>query len=85
MIPTFSERESNARRVVIIGAGEIILPTEGTGREKSIDIDKLRLKIRKILADPSYTINAQKARDKLRAFGGAMNAADQIADFCGDE
>jgi len=85
MIPTFSERESNARRVVNVGAGEIILPTEGAGREKSIDIDKLRLKIRKILADPSYTINAQKARDKLRAFGGAMNAADQIADLCGDE
>ncbi len=31
IIPTITERESNARRVVALGAGEIVLPVDGRG------------------------------------------------------
>lgn len=75
IIPTFSERESNARRVADVGAGEFILPTEGPAREKHVNIDNLRAKVRKVLSDPSYAINACRVSEKLRAYGGALEAA----------
>ena len=84
IIPTFSERESNARRIADVGAGEFILPTEGSGREKQVNIDNLRMKIRKVLSDPSYTISARQTSKKLRAYGGATAAAYLIENFSSD-
>jgi UDP:flavonoid glycosyltransferase YjiC (YdhE family) len=75
IIPTFSERESNARRIADIGAGEYILPTEGARWEKHVDTENLRIIVRKVLSDPSYAINARQISEKLRTYGGAMEAA----------
>jgi hypothetical protein len=39
---TITERESNARRVVALGAGEIVLPVDGADGEKRIDVLRIR-------------------------------------------
>ena len=81
IIPTFSERESNARRIAEVGAGEFVLPAEGSGWEKHVNTDDLRMKVRKVLSDTSYTISARQASEKLRAYGGATAAAYLIENF----
>jgi len=39
ILPTITERESNARRVVALGAGEIVLPIDGADGEKHLDVN----------------------------------------------
>lgn len=85
IIPTFSERESNARRIADVGAGEFVLPTEGSGWEKHVDIDNLRTKVRKVLSNPSYTLSARQVGEKLQAYGGALEAAYLIENFGRDQ
>lgn len=41
IIPTITERESNARRLAALGAGEIAMPTNGADGEKHVDISRL--------------------------------------------
>jgi UDP:flavonoid glycosyltransferase YjiC (YdhE family) len=81
IIPTYAERESNARRVAAVGAGEYVLPTGKGWRKKHVDADELRTKVKQVLADPSYTANARRIGEQLRAYGGAPEAARLIADF----
>jgi hypothetical protein len=38
MIPTTTERESNARRLAALGAGEVVMPVNGADGEKDIDV-----------------------------------------------
>ncbi|MCB9134218.1 MAG: hypothetical protein H6636_02260 [Anaerolineales bacterium] len=79
ILPTYSERESNARRVAALGAGEVILPdTDASGRQKHLNPATLRAKVRHILATPSYKENAMLIREKLRQYGGASQAAELI-------
>lgn len=80
IIPTFSERESNARRIAALGAGAIV-PVEQVGRKKRVDAQALRATVRRVLADPSFTDNARRAGERLRAYGGAAHAARLIAQF----
>jgi UDP:flavonoid glycosyltransferase YjiC (YdhE family) len=81
IIPTFSERESNARRVAALGAGDFVAPTcDGRGR-KHVQAEDVRAKVRRILSDPSFTANARRISEKLRAHGGASEAARLIEDF----
>jgi MGT family glycosyltransferase len=81
ILPTFSERESNARRITDIGAGEFILPTESAGWKKHIDVERLQAKVENVLSNPSYAACARQAGEKLRSYGGALEAADQIENF----
>ncbi len=82
IIPTYSERESNARRVAAVGAGEMVLPTSGgLGRRKTLDVDALRAAVRRVLANPAYTANARRVSEKLGGYGGAAEAAKRIEDF----
>ncbi|WP_270167292.1 glycosyltransferase [Paenibacillus sp. SYP-B4298] len=73
-IPTFSEREYNARQLKDLGAGDYILPNELTP-------DKLVLQIRAILGNPeikqaaSYWANEVKNRN----YGGEEQAAELIS------
>ncbi|MCE5263226.1 MAG: hypothetical protein LLG97_06805, partial [Deltaproteobacteria bacterium] len=78
VIPTFSERESNARRVAAAGAGDFVLPTTDAARIKRVDAAEVREKAHRILSDPSYKKNARRASGKLRAYGGARYAAGLI-------
>jgi len=81
IIPTFSERESNARRVAALGAGAFIVPTENRSWRKYVSPEELRAVVRRVLADPSFTQNARRVSEKMKTYGGAAEAARLIEDF----
>jgi UDP:flavonoid glycosyltransferase YjiC (YdhE family) len=83
IIPTSTERESNARRVVALGAGEIVLPMDGADGEKHIDVDEFGTKVRRVLSEPGYRQSARRVAESMRQFGGAPEAADRIERFAG--
>jgi len=80
IIPTYSERESNARRIAAVGAGDFIVPAEGTLRKKHVLAEELRAKVRQVLSDPSYSIHARRVSEKMQAYGGTSEAAHLIED-----
>jgi MGT family glycosyltransferase len=81
IIPTITERESNARRVMALGAGEIVMPVDSADGEKHIDVAEFGAKIRRVLDDPDYLRSAQRIAESMRKFGGAEEAADRIEKF----
>ena len=81
IIPTYSERESNARRMAALGAAELVLPAEGVAGERRVPAEELRAKVKKVLSDPSFTSNARQLGEKMRAYGGAAAAARLIDEF----
>jgi len=79
IIPTYSERESNARRIALQGAGDYIVPkADSTGKNKRISGLEVRTKVLKILADSSYAANAKILSQRMKSFGGASSVADLI-------
>jgi UDP:flavonoid glycosyltransferase YjiC (YdhE family) len=79
VIPTYSERESNARRVAAVGAGDFVLPTaDASGTKKRVDATAVRERVHRILSDSAYKENARRISEKLRAYGGARYAASLI-------
>ncbi len=55
VIPTYSERESNARRIASVKAGDYVLPTSNNrGVGKKVNPSSVRQKAMIILSDPSY-------------------------------
>ena len=82
VIPTYSERESNARRVAAAGAGDFVLPIadDVSGRKKHVDAAEVREKVNRILSDSSFKENAKRISEKLRTYGGAPYAASLIED-----
>jgi hypothetical protein len=81
IIPTYSERESNARRVAAVGAGDFIVPSTGAWWAKRVPAEDLRAMVRRVLSDPSFTRNAWRISEKMRVYGGASYAAHLIEDF----
>ncbi len=81
IVPTFSERESNARRVAAVGAGEYVLPQASDSGKREIDLEEFRETIKRVLATPSYASNAQIQSQRLASFGGPQTAAQLIEDF----
>jgi UDP:flavonoid glycosyltransferase YjiC (YdhE family) len=82
VIPTYSERESNARRVAAVGAGDFVLPTtDATGRNKQVNAAEVSEKVDRILSDSSFKDNAKRISEKLRSYGGASYAANLIESF----
>ncbi len=80
ILPTYSERESNARRLAAAGAAALVNVDAGA-KEKSASADDLRATVRRVLADPSFARNAKRLGESLRAHGGAPHAADLIESF----
>ncbi len=80
IIPTYTERESNARRVAALGAG-LFVPVETIAGKKRVPAEELRAAVRRVLSDPSFAANARRMRDKLCAYGGAAQAAELIDEF----
>jgi UDP:flavonoid glycosyltransferase YjiC (YdhE family) len=78
IIPTFSERESNARRIASLGAGEFVLPEAGEEGRKRIEISLLRKKVEDVLATPGYREKAKTYGEVLRSYGGVAGAVDLI-------
>jgi UDP:flavonoid glycosyltransferase YjiC (YdhE family) len=81
IIPTFSERESNARRIASLGAGEFVLPKTATNNKKEIDLSEFRKKIKQVLSTPSYLKNAERYSQKLKTYSGPKEAAEIIEKF----
>ena len=81
IIPTFSERESNARRVAAVGAGEYVLPKAVRSSKRKIDLEEFREKIDRVLLSPSYLLNSQIQSQKLASFGGPEKAVNLIEGF----
>jgi len=81
IVPTYSERESNARRVAALGAGAMVVPTEGASGEKALSLEELRSKVRQVLSDPSFAANARRVAENMRNYGGAAEAARLIDRF----
>jgi UDP:flavonoid glycosyltransferase YjiC (YdhE family) len=84
IIPTYSERESNARRVAALGAGDIVLPTETAHGEKHLSVEELRRKVRGVLSEPSFRVSAGRIARSIRTYGGASEAARLIDSFAAD-
>ena len=78
IIPTISERESNARRLVALGAGEIVLPVDGENGEKQIDVADFAEKVHRVSHEDRYRDAARRVAERMRQFGGAPEAADRI-------
>jgi UDP:flavonoid glycosyltransferase YjiC (YdhE family) len=79
VIPTYSERESNARRIAAVGAGDFVLPTaDVSGRKKHLEVAEVRDKVNRILSDSSFKENAKRISERLRSYGGASYAASLI-------
>jgi UDP:flavonoid glycosyltransferase YjiC (YdhE family) len=80
IMPTFSERESNARRIVELGAGAIVSVNSTPGK-KHVNTDELRATVRRVLSDPSFRQSARQVGERLRLYGGASQAAGLIEQF----
>lgn len=78
MIPTITERESNARRLVALGAGEIVMPVETADGEKQIDFDDFGKMVKRVLDEPGYRAAARRVAASMAQFGGAQEAANRI-------
>jgi UDP:flavonoid glycosyltransferase YjiC (YdhE family) len=74
IFPTFSERESNARRLKALGAAEFILP----GRYA---VENIREKVKLLLHTPSYSMAAATYGQQLKSFGGITKAVELIEKF----
>jgi UDP:flavonoid glycosyltransferase YjiC (YdhE family) len=80
MLPTFSERESNARRITALGAGAIV-PIEMVAGKKCVNVEELRMTVRQVLAAPSFSECARQIGEQMRVYGGASLAAHLIEQF----
>lgn len=80
ILPTYSERESNARRIAALGAGAIV-PVETISGEKHVRVEELRAAIKHVLNNPTFADNARRLSERLHTYGGAAYAADLIEQF----
>jgi zeaxanthin glucosyltransferase len=78
IIPTIRERESNARRLASLGAGEVVMPVNGADGEKLVDVAEFGMKVKRVLNEPSYRQSAKRVAESMRCFGGAWAAAERI-------
>ena len=78
IIPTITERESNARRLSSLGAGEVVMPVNGADGEKLVDVAEFSMKVKRVLNEPSYRESARLVAESMRHFGGAWAAAESI-------
>ncbi len=81
IIPTITERQSNARRLAALGAGEIVMPTDGADGEKHIDLAEFAAKLNRVLQEPHYRHSAQSVSKSMRAYGGSHQAANRLEQF----
>jgi UDP:flavonoid glycosyltransferase YjiC (YdhE family) len=81
IIPTITEHESNARRPVALGAGEIVMPAGGADGEKRIDVAGFSAKVQRVLNEPNYRRSAKRVADSMCKYGGAEEAASKLERF----
>ena len=78
IVPTYSERESSARRMAALGAGEFVVPSVTESGKKQLDLEEFKAKVLRVLTEPSYRQRARRVAELTRRYGGASEAADRI-------
>jgi UDP:flavonoid glycosyltransferase YjiC (YdhE family) len=81
IVPTITERESNARRLVALGVGEIVMPTTTADGEKTIDAAEFGAAVTRVLKDAAYRYSAKRVSESMRPYAGAKAAADRVEQF----
>jgi UDP:flavonoid glycosyltransferase YjiC (YdhE family) len=81
IVPTITERESNARRFVALGAGEIVMPATRPDGEKAIEAVEFGAAVNRVLKDAAYSHSAKRVSESMRQYGGAKAAADRLEQF----
>jgi UDP:flavonoid glycosyltransferase YjiC (YdhE family) len=81
IVPTITERESNARRLVALGAGEVVMPATTADGEKTIDAAEFAAAVKRVLKDAAYRHSAKRASESMRHYAGAKAAADRVEQF----
>jgi UDP:flavonoid glycosyltransferase YjiC (YdhE family) len=84
IVPTFSERESNARRIASLGAGVFVLPEVTATGGKKIAIDKFKERVTHVLATPEFRKCARKYSELVRPYGGVDNILNMIEKLTND-
>jgi MGT family glycosyltransferase len=83
-VPTITERESNARRLVALGAGEIVMPATRADGEKTIDAVEFGAAVTRVLKDENYRRSARRVSESMRQYTGAQGAADWVEQFAAE-
>ena len=78
IVPTYSERESNARRLESMGAGEYVLPSTDNDGEKIIPLDEFREKVWRVLEHSSYRQSARRIAENMASYRGPEQVADEV-------
>ena len=81
VVPTFTERESPARRLAALGAGRFVLPSVLPNGEKRVSVAGLREAVLAVLADPSYAANARRIAEAMRGYDGVVAVADIVEEI----
>jgi len=84
VIPDITERESNARRLASLGAGEIVMPVNGAYGEKHIDVADFRTKVNRVLNHPDCRNSARGVAQSMRKYGGAQEVAQRLEQFASE-
>jgi hypothetical protein len=64
IVPTITERESNARRFVALGAGEILMLVARPDGEKAIDAVEFGAAVNRVLKDAAYSHSASEYQNR---------------------
>jgi len=81
IVPTYSERESNARRMAALGTGEFVIPSVSRSGMKHLDAAGFKAKVDRVLTEPHYREASRRIAGLMRRYGGAREAADRIEQF----
>jgi UDP:flavonoid glycosyltransferase YjiC (YdhE family) len=81
IIPTATERESNARRMASLGAAEVVMPTSTPDGDKTIDPEEFSTKVKQVLKSPTHRAAARKVAASIHQYGGVREAARRIEEF----
>jgi len=78
IVPTYSERESNARRLAGLGVAELHIPVVDDTGEKRIDHAAFAETVRAMLADSSYRTRAEALSQRIGEYPGPEKIAERV-------
>jgi UDP:flavonoid glycosyltransferase YjiC (YdhE family) len=81
IIPTITERVSNARRLAALGMGEVVMPVTDAEGEKRVDMAEFAAKVKRVLNEPRYSEAARRVAESMKKYGGAQAAAEKLEEF----
>lgn len=80
ILPTYSERLGNAKRIEALGAAVVVEMSYVAGK-KEVRREELRAAVYRALRESTVRESAKSLGDRLRTYGGAHRAAELIVNF----